>query len=333
MLNLTFNKNKPTPTLNENFGVSCSIDELIGLKPQADKLKFPLKRKTRSHLMGAKQSTLRGRGIDFDEVRAYQAGDEIRTIDWRVTARTGMAHTKVYKEEKEKPVYVLLDLRRNMFFGSQLYFKSACACHVASLLAWASIKNGDRFGALIFSEYKHQEQKPKSGNKAALNFINHASHFSEQLLIATKPHETIGNNQADIQNLSSALRKLQQVLRPGSLVYLISDFHDFDEKAKQSLSLMSRHNDLIAIHISDPLEQQLPEAKRLLFTNSEAKENAITEIQGQQQKVRKRYQEHFSNKNKHIENELVLAGVPSLYISTDTEAYEQLQSIRSQGRK
>lgn len=327
MLNKNFQKNNLSPQQNKNFGVSCTIDELIALKPQAERLTFPLKRKTRSYLTGAKQSSLRGRGIDFDEVRAYQAGDEIRSIDWRVTARTGRAHTKVYKEEKEKPVYVLLDLRHTMFFGSKLYFKSVSACHVASLLAWAAIKHGDRFGALIFSNHSHYEQKPKSGSKAALRFIHNASEFSEHLLQATT--STTSEN----ENLVSALKKLQQVVRPGSLVYLISDFHDVNDEAKKSLSLMSRHNDLIAIHISDPLEQQLPEAKRLLFTNSEAKENAMAEVQGQQQKVRARYHEHFSNKNKHIENTLLLAGVPSIYISSQSEAYQQLQGLRSQGMK
>ena len=263
---------KQTEKSHNNYGVTCSIDELISLKPQAEKLKFPLKRKSKSHLTGAKQSTLRGRGLDFDEVRAYQAGDEIRSIDWRVTAKTGTAHTKVYKEEKEKPVYVLLDLRSNMFFGSQHFFKSVSACHVASLLAWASLKNGDRFGALVFSENQHQEQKPKAGNKAALNFINIASHFSDQLLNKTQVNKTkksqseITTNHSDTQteNLNSALKKLQQVVRPGSLIYLISDFHDFSDETKKSVSMMSRHNDLIAIHISDPLEQALPQAKRLL---------------------------------------------------------------------
>jgi uncharacterized protein (DUF58 family) len=329
--NSTITSKQAARPLNENFGVSCSIEELISLKLQAETLKFPLKRRSKSHLTGAKQSTLRGRGIDFDEVRAYQAGDEIRSIDWRVTARTGTTHTKIYKEEKEKPVYVLLDLRHNMFFGSQRYFKSVSACHVASLLAWASLKNGDRFGALVFSENQHQEQKPKSGNKAALNFINIAHRFSEQLLQSSQEPQTEDN--VNSETLSSALKKLQQVVRPGSLIYLISDFHDFDNEAKKSLSMLSRHNDLMAIHISDPLEQTLPQAKRLLFTNSEAKESAITEIQGQQKKVRSRYQEHFTSKNKHIENELLMVGVPSIYISSDSEAYTQLQNIRTQEKK
>jgi uncharacterized protein (DUF58 family) len=335
MLNNAFNKILTSKSLftkalgnplvqNENFGVSCSIDELIALKTSAEKLKFPLKRKSRSHLTGAKQSTLRGRGLDFDEVRAYQAGDEIRSIDWRVTARTGAAHTKVYKEEKEKPVYVLLDLRSPMFFGSCKYFKSVSACQVAALLAWASLKNGDRFGSLVFSEQAHQEQKPKAGNKAALNFINTASLFSKRLL------ET--NNKIDeTETLNSALNKLRQVVRPGSLIYMVSDFHDFDEETKKSVAMLSRHNDLMAIHISDPLEQALPEATRLLFTNSEAKETAITEIHGEQKKVRLAYKNYFTNKKKKIDNALLAAGIASIYISTDDDVYQQLQGVASQG--
>lgn len=312
---------------SDGNGVYCTLDELIALKAKAEKLRYPLKHRSRSQLHGGKRSSLRGRGLDFDEVRAYQAGDEIRAIDWRVTARTGEAHTKVYKEEKEKPVFVLLDLRRSMFFGSKRYFKSVTACHLASLLAWASIKHGDRFGALIFSENRHEELKPKAGNKSALHFIQLASEFSQALL----DQQTTQSNTTP-ENINSALKKLHQVIRPGSLVYLISDFHDLGQDSQQVLNLIARHNDIIAIHIQDQLEKQLPQARRLLFTNAEANENAIAEIHGQQESTRKQYQGLFEQKHQTLENILLDCAVTSLDINTHENVFEQLQ-IKSRNKR
>ncbi len=307
--------------LTQGNGVSCSIDELIALKMQAEKLQFPLKHKSRSHVSGGKRSSLRGRGLDFDEVRAYQAGDEIRAIDWKVTARTGEVHTKVYKEEKEKPVFVLLDLRKPMFFGSKRYFKSVSACHLASLLAWSSVKHGDRFGGIIFSESKSEEIKPKASNKAALNFIHIASEMSEAYFLDST---TKDENKLD-SSLNFAIDKLHQIVRPGSLIYLISDFHDFSEECKQKLSLISRHNDIIALNVSDPLERALPDAKRLLFTNEDAQEQAITELHGNQKKTRQDYETFFEEKNSSLEQQLLDCRIPTIFISSADEAYEQLQ--------
>lgn len=308
-------------------GVYCTVEELIALKAKAERLRYPLKHRSRSQFHGGKRSTLRGRGLDFDEVRAYQAGDEIRSIDWRVTARTGEAHTKVYKEEKEKPVFVLLDLRRNMFFGSKRYFKSVTACHLASLLAWAAIKNGDRFGALVFSEERHEELKPKAGNKSALHFIQLASDFSQALL-----DQKTSQDNTTPENINSALTKLHQVIRPGSLVYLISDFHDLDQASQQALNLIARHNDIIAIHIQDQLEKQLPQASRLLFTNVKASETAIAEINGQQQSTRKHYQTLFEQKHQTLENILLDCAVSSLDINTEEDVFEQLQ-VKSRNKR
>ncbi len=311
-------------------GVSASLTELIGLKAKAEKLAFPLRHRSRSQFYGAKRSALRGRGLDFDEVRAYQAGDEIRSIDWRVTARTGEAHTKIYKEEKEKPVFVLLDLRSPMFFGSRTYFKSVSACHVAALLAWASVKRGDRFGALIFSEQQEKDLKPRTGNKAALNFVQIASQYSEALLTHNGKKNITGAQAAF--TLNNALEKLYQIIRPGSLIYLISDFHDLNENSQQFLTLLSRHNDLIAIHVHDALEQQLPHAGRLLFTNTHASAEHISEIQANNKHIRQQYQQYFSDKSRaHIEL-LLNCRVHNIAINTEQEVFEQLQQHSFQRR-
>ena len=314
-----------------HWGVTCSIEELIALKQQAQQIHFPYKRKSKALLSGGKLSSLRGRGIDFDEVRAYQAGDEIRSIDWRVTARTGQAHTKVYREEKEKPVYILLDLRNTMFFGSRRFFKSVIACHCATLLAWSTIKNGDRLGALVFSDSEHQELKPKSGTKAVLNFINIASKFSQNLLEKKNSSSTQTK-----QSLASALQKLHQVVRPGSLIYLLSDFQDFDKKTQQHLSLLNRHNDLVALRIFDPLEKNLPQPKNssdsFAFTQNnynqkiDLKPKEITELAAADKNIRQAYSDYFSRKQDALERDLLSIGISTKNISSAQEAFEQLEN-------
>jgi uncharacterized protein (DUF58 family) len=331
-----------TGVQHEHWGVACSIEELIALKQQARQVHFPYKRKSKAQLSGGKLSSLRGRGIDFDEVRSYQAGDEIRSIDWKVTARTGVAHTKVYREEKEKPVFILLDLRSPMFFGSSRYFKSVIACHCAALLGWSTVKNGDRLGALLFSDSEHQELKPRAGVKAVLGLINSSSKFSNDLLNKSSTANNLGN-----QSLASAVQKLNQVVRPGSLIYLLSDFHDFDEKTQQHLSLLGRHNDLIALRIFDPLEQTLPPAHSLsgsfAFTysdpnkDSNAKLTEITELAADDKKIRQAYDQYFSEKYQRIETALLSIGISTKNISSAEEALSQLENrsinIRAGGLK
>ena len=125
----------------------------------------------KARLSGNYLSAFKGRGMEFDEARPYQPGDDIRSIDWRVTARTGKTHTKLYREERERPVLLWVDYRRSMFFGTQNYFKSVLAAKTAALLAWSAAQHGDRLGGLIFSENIHQELRPQRGKAGTLHFI------------------------------------------------------------------------------------------------------------------------------------------------------------------
>ena len=120
---------------------------------------------------GGHLSPYKGRGVEFDESRPYQPGDDLRTIDWRVTARTGKPHTKVFREERNRPVFVWLDLRRPMLFATRGAYKGVRAAEMAALIAWSAVANGDRLGGLVFSETQHHELRPALGLRSALRLF------------------------------------------------------------------------------------------------------------------------------------------------------------------
>ena len=224
-----------------------SPQSLIKLRHDAGKL--PL-HSSRIHARqgGAYMSSFRGRGMEFDESRLYLPGDDIRNMDWRVTARTGEAHTKVYREERERPVLICLDLNESMFFATRGCFKSVVAAQAAALLAWSTSAHNDRLGALIFSGNDYVELKPRRGKSAVLDLIGRACRHPAWNWPA----------HGQVRNSIHALSRLRKVTRPGSLIFLISDFRALSEQAEMHLVNIARHNDVVLIQVYDPVEAELP---------------------------------------------------------------------------
>jgi len=223
---------------------------LIALSALARRL--PLKAtKVRSQMSGAYNSPFKGRGMEFDESRPYQPGDEVRNLDWRIMARSGKAHTKLFREERERPVLICVDDRMAMNFATQGMFKRVMAARAASLLAWSAAAHGDRLGGVIFSEQAHQEQRPGRGKKAVLQWI--------QRLV--NHHQLTGSEKMEPDSaFRDALARLRRVAKPGSLIFLISDFRHMDQQSQRHLQHLSRHHDLVALYIYDVIEQSLPVA-------------------------------------------------------------------------
>ena len=167
---------------------SVSLGELIALKPAGEMIKLSTPR-IRAVAAGGHLSPFKGRGVEFDESRPYQEGDDLRTIDWRVTARTGKPHTKVFREERNRPVILWLDLRASMMFATRGAFKSVVAARSAALIAWSAIANGDQLGGLVFSESGHEELRPRLGHRAALRLLQ---------LIAADPAWRGADDAADV---------------------------------------------------------------------------------------------------------------------------------------
>jgi uncharacterized protein (DUF58 family) len=203
---------------------------------------------------GAYLSSFKGRGMEFDESRIYQAGDDIRNMDWRVTARTGDAHTKVFREERERPVLLWLDLNASMMFATRNRFKSVIAAEIAALIAWSAAQNNDRLGGLIFSSEEHIELKPRRGKAAVLDFIGRCTKHS-----AWRSGQPGGQpGKISERHMLSAVARLRKVTYPGSLIFMISDFRGLDEKSYSHIANIARHNDIVMIKIHDPIEAELP---------------------------------------------------------------------------
>lgn len=244
-------------------------NELIRLRYAAKELTHFPRLQARQILAGGHRSHFRGRGMDFDQVRLYQAGDDVRSIDWRVTARTQVPHTKVFIEERERPILIIADLRSSMFFGSQR-LKSVVACEVSAALAWAGLGINDRVGGVIFGAQDQIDIKPKRSHHSALQFIHGLQNFSEALL----------NLQEDKLDLANLLEESRQLALPGSTVFIVSDFHDLNSHCEPHLFSLAKHCNINFCQVTDRLERQLPEPAHYPVTNG--KEQVILDTKNKQ---------------------------------------------------
>ncbi len=197
-------------------------------------------------------AAIKGRGMEFEEARPYMPGDDVRSLDWRVTARTGRAHTKLFREERERPVVAAVDFRASMFFATRGRFKSVQACRLAALLAWAARHRGDRVGGLLFAEQRHLELRPQTGDTAVMRLLGCLAEWSGGTA------RTIPEDGSTANPLLQALLRLRRMARSGSLIFLISDFRGFDQEAQAQLLALARHNEVFVIWVYDVLEQDLP---------------------------------------------------------------------------
>ncbi|MDO6719501.1 DUF58 domain-containing protein [Psychrosphaera sp. 1_MG-2023] len=240
---------------NELSGWQLSFAELVMYQKYTHLLNNKPCSKVKHHMSGQYMAKTKGRGMEFDEARHYQPGDDVRTIDWRVTARTGKTHTKIFREEKDRPIFVFCDLLPSMRFGSQLLFKSVQACHLSALVAWKAMQNGDKIGGLVLSENGLLESKPKSRQQAVLKWLD-GLQKTHNLLPLDHKHAF---DQTELETkFTEACAHLRRVAHPGSLVYLISDFQHVNDTALQHLFQLQKHCEVVACWVNDPIEHSLP---------------------------------------------------------------------------
>jgi uncharacterized protein (DUF58 family) len=265
---------------------------------------------------GAYVSHFRGRGMEFDESRPYQPGDDPRSIDWRVTARSTTAYTKLFREERERPVLLVTDLRANMHFATRGCFKSVNASRAAALLAWAAHHRGDRLGGLIFGDTVHRELKPRLGRKAALRYVHQlVAHpdWDNRYLAANSDGEA---------PMTQAMSALRRVARPGSLVVILSDFLGFSRSAQSYLSSVARHNEVLAVFLNDPLERELPPPGRYRLVSNEDELAIDTSAKA----ARKDYREAFELRSQELEAFCHRYGVHLMPLSTEDDPVTALQT-------
>ena len=295
--------------------VSVSQAGLIRLNGPARAIALDVLR-VKSLQTGAYVSHFRGRGMEFDESRPYQPGDDPRSIDWRVTARSTTAYTKLFREERERPVLIALDLRANMHFATRGCYKSVNASRAAALLSWAAHHRGDRLGGLIFGDTTHRELKPRLGRQAALRYVHE---------LVTHPdweNREQGSGGDDEAPLTRAMSSLRRVARPGSLVVILSDFLGFSRAAQSYLSSVARHNDVLAVFLNDPLERQLPPPGRyrLVSRNDELAIDTFAKA------ARRDYAQAFQSRSQKLEAFCQRYGVHLMPLSTEDDPVTALQT-------
>lgn len=241
--------------------IHATLRHLLSLEGRARSLTFLPRQPARSVLNGRHASRLRGRGLNFEELRGYLPGDDVRSIDWKVTARTGEPHVRVMTEERDRPALIVVDQRMSMFFGSQHAMKSVTAAEAAALAAFRILDQGDRVGGIVFGDAEIAEIRPQRSRAALRRFLT-ALADANGLLRADAPA-------VDPLPLGRVLRAVLRIARKDHLIVVLSDFDGIDAEAETLVSGLARHNDLVLVAVTDPMAHEVPEGLRLVVSDGE----------------------------------------------------------------
>lgn len=305
----------------QSKGAVITLQQLLIQRHAARTLEYLMHSRSIAGISGLHLSKMRGRGIDFEEFRPYQAGDDIRLIDWRVTARTGRPFTKVFREERERPVIIAVDQTQNMYFGSQVAFKSVVAAQAAAVFCWLAIDNGDRVGGLVYSDNSSALVRPKRSRRSALHLLNQVFLYNQRLQGAKALEQQQVIDPDFKPGLASALGQIRRITKPGSTLYVISDFMTLDAKALQYLNQLARHNNVVCCLVYDALEETLPVPGIYSITDGSHK----GAINTHNSKARARYREHFKERMQYLEGELDKLQIRLVKMRTNQLVVEQIR--------
>lgn len=274
--------------------MSQSIADIVR---KVQRIQIVANRSVNDLLAGQYRSVFRGRGMEFDEVREYQPGDEIRTIDWNVTARAGTPFIKRYCEERELTVMFLVDVSASGAFGSGPQSKLDVMTEMSALLMFSALKNNDKVGLMMFADDVHSFYPPRKGKGNVLRLIR------EMLAVEPVRRET---------QLETALQYLNRVQKRRAVVFLISDFQT--EASAKALAISNGRHDLVAITVVDPREQTLPDVGFITLQDAETGE--VVEVDTRHPKVRELFETQSRQRSEHLEANLRRAGVDQLAVNT-----------------
>lgn len=287
-------------TLHSN-GVDLAMDELMYYHSKLGAFARHARSKPPRGTAGGILSKHKGRGMEFDEVRHYQAGDDIRAIDWRVTARTGSPHTKLFREEQERPVFIVTDLSLTQFFGTQLLFKSVQSCHLAAALAWQAQQRGDRVGGLIGNGFSHIERRPQARQQSVLQYLHGLLEVHQQSLSLWQQQTAAANQQP---MLVESAQRLLKLAKPGSEIYFISDFANADEQFFRLCRGLKQHCQVQAFLTHDPFEQALPSSQheqQLLLSDGHQRQQINLASPQQVRQYQQQAEIHFAQVQQQFE--------------------------------
>jgi uncharacterized protein (DUF58 family) len=256
---------------------------------------------------------MRGRGLDFEEIRAYAMGDDVRTIDWRVTARTGEPHTRVYDEERDRPALFVVDQRIGMFFGTRLNLKSVTAAEAAALGAWRVFQGGDRVGAVVFDDSEALAIRPHRSRGAVLRILEAiaAKNLALRAETAAAPGPVL---------LNQALGRALSLVGHDYLVVIASDFDGADAETRRLVVDLSQHNDVVALLVHDPSARELPEHGRVVVTGGELQ----VQVDGGKENERQALLAQAGERIRAILEWTRTLGVPVVPVSTAEDTANQV---------
>jgi len=296
--------------------VYADLDELVRLRYKAAGFSFLPRQPVHSILSGQHSSRLRGRGLNFEELRHYLPGDDTRNIDWKVTARTREPYVRVYTEEKDRTVWLLVDQRMSMFFGSRWKMKSVVAAEAAAVAAWRVLSAGDRVGALVFNDAELSVIPPHRSQERVVQILKK---------IVEKNHAM--NARSDIepgpQMLNKALQRVAALARHDCLICLIGDGTGIDADTRKYVTRLTEHNDVLSVFIHDPLEQEIPEAGRLVFSDGS---NQL-EFNTDEKALRDAYASDFQQRIERMKATSRKQSIPLLQIHTAAPVLEQVRDL------
>lgn len=291
--------------------VAAKLEQLRALELQARGFSFLPGQPLRSVLTGRHASRLRGRGLNFEELRHYQRGDDIRRLDWKATRRSGKPMVRVYTEERERRVLLLVDQRISMYFGSVLRMKSVVAAELAALAAWRVLASGDRIGAVIFDDRHCHHLPDRRSRRAVMALLGQLVRSNAALRPGLR---------ASPQQLDVALHQLARRVAHDALVIYIGDGHGWSERSTELLRRMRQHNDVLAMLIEDPAEHSLPAADEWVVSDGELQ----ISVTGTQRGLATRFRESRQRERQQLHDSLARLRAPVIPIDTAREPAEQL---------
>ncbi|SLN45814.1 hypothetical protein ROA7450_02231 [Roseovarius albus] len=300
--------------------IHVDLDQLRRLGSQARTLTFLPRQPAASVLNGRHASKLRGRGLNFEELREYVDGDDIRTMDWKVTARTGKPHVRVYTEERDRPTLLIVDQRMSMYFGSRVFLKSVIAAEAAALAAHRVLAQGDRIGGLVFGDEVIAEHRPARSHKA-LNQVLTSIAKANALLHADAPV-------AAALPLNKVLRSALRIAKTNALIMVFSDFDGTDDQTDALIAALARSNDLILFNIADPLADGIPADLRMTVTDGHLQ----AELNTGDGKVHQRLRDMLQGRAAIVQTWSRKYGVPVLPLTTVEPAADQIRQLLGHGR-
>jgi len=297
-------------------GVYVGLDELIRLQYKAKGFTFLPRQPLHSLLSGRHASRMRGRGLNFEEIRAYLPGDDIRSIDWKVTARTQKAHMRVFTEERDRPALIIVDQRVAMFFGTQVALKSVTAAQTAALGAWRVLDQGDRVGGLVFDDDDVVEVHPHRSQGAVMRLLGAIVRKNHAL----RAGSGVASNPA---MLNDVLDRAARIAKHDYVVAVVSDFDGVDDDTRRLVLRLSQHNDVLLALVHDPSATKLPEAARLVVSDGELQ----VELDLSEGKTRKHLAEYAKKRLQRVIAWQREMGVPVLPIHTAEDPARQIQRL------